>query len=344
MEEIIKQDLPKLIVILGPTASGKTDLSIALASKFNGEIICADSRQIYKKMTIGTDKVPGRWSGHPQTKEKVFIYKKIPHYLIDFVDPGEDFSLAQFKQATIGRINEIWQRGKLPLLVGGTGLYIHAVVDNLLIPSVPPNKRLRSSLEKKSNEELVTLLNKFDPLTAKTVDPNNKRRLIRALEVCIWTGRPFSEQQKKGDPLFDALQIGLQIPRPELHQRINNRVDRMMKAGLLKEARALVKQKYGWHLPSMSGTGYRQLGYFLRGEMPLEKAIEILKRDSRRYARRQTTWFRRDKRIKWVRDWVEAENLVKKFADGIKKPKKSASLILKSPASKARDEKCPTDA
>lgn len=317
MEALIQpnpeQNLPKLVVILGPTASGKTDLSIALAQKFNGEIICADSRQIYKKMSIGTDKVPGRWSRYPQIKERVFIYEKIPHYLIDFVDPGEEFTLAQFKKMATDQIHAITKRGRLPLLVGGTGLYIHALVDNLLIPTVPPNKKLRQSLEKKSNEKLLAMLTKFDPLTAKTVDPNNKRRIIRALEVCIWTGRPFSEQQKKGEPLFHTLQIGLQIPRPELHQRINYRVDKMMGAGLLNEVRTLVKQKYGWHLPSMSGTGYRQLGYFLRGEMPLNKAVDILKRDSRRYARRQTTWFRRDKRIKWIKNTETAEELIKQF-------------------------------
>lgn len=317
MEEIIKQNpeqnLPKLVVILGPTASGKTNLSIALAQKFNGEIISADSRQIYKKMDIGTAKVPGHWRHHPQTKERVFVYEKIPHYLIDFVDPGEEFTLAQFKKMATDQIYGIAKRGKLPLLVGGTGLYIHAVVDNLLIPTVPPNKKLRQSLEKKSNEKLLAILTKFDPLTAKTVDPNNKRRLIRALEVCIWTGRPFSEQQKKGEPLFNTLQIGFQKPRLELHQQINHRVDEMMKDGLLKEVRALVKQKYGWHLPSMSGIGYRQLGYFLRGEMSLDKALDILKRDSRRYARRQTTWFRRDKRIKWIKNREAAEELIKQF-------------------------------
>lgn len=317
MEEIIKQNpeqnLPKLVVILGPTASGKTNLSIDLAQKFNGEIISADSRQIYKKMDIGTAKVPGHWRRHPQTKERVFVYEKIPHYLIDFVDPGEEFTLAQFKKMATDQIYGIAKRGKLPLLVGGTGLYIHAVVDNLLIPTVPPNKKLRQSLEKKSNEKLLAMLTKFDSLTAKTVDPNNKRRLIRALEVCIWTGRPFSEQQKKGKPLFNTLQIGFQVSRPELHQRIDHRVDEMMKDGLLKEVRALVKQKYGWHLPSMSGIGYRQLGYFLRGEMPLNKALDILKRDSRRYARRQTTWFRRDQRIKWIKNKETAEEPIKQF-------------------------------
>ncbi len=306
-------NLPKLAVILGPTASGKTDLSVDLAREFNGEIICADSRQIYKKMNIGTAKVPGQWRRHPVNKEDVFIYRQIPHYLIDFVDPGHEFTLAQFQKMAVERINEISRRGCLPFLVGGTGLYIHAVVDNLLIPAVPPNQKLRRSLEAKTSRELVAWLEKLDPVTVQTVDPNNKRRLIRALEVCIWTGRPFSEQQKKGEPLFDALQIGLNIPRPELQARIALRADKMMADGLLNEVRALVKQRYGWHLPSMSGTGYRQFADFFANKMPLEKAIELLKRDTRRYARRQMTWFRRDPRIKWIENKEQAFKLVEEF-------------------------------
>lgn len=310
--------LPKLLVILGPTASGKSDFSVALAHKFGGEIISADSRQIYKKMDIGTAKVPGQWQTHPETKEKVYIYKGIVHYLVDLVDPGQEFTLAQFQKMALEKIYEISSRSHLPMLVGGTGLYIHAVIDNLIIPAVPPHKKLRQSLESKTNQQLVAWLAKLDPLTARTVDPNNKRRLIRALEVCIWTGQPFSEQQKKGEPLFDVLQIGLEVPRSELHQRIAYRADKMMGAGLLNEVRALVKQRYGWQLPSMSGTGYRQFADYFKGKMSLEKAIELLERDTRRYARRQMTWFRRDERIKWVKHEFEAEALVREFVLSIK--------------------------
>lgn len=308
--------LPKLLVIVGPTASGKSDFSVALAHKFGGEIVSADSRQIYKKMDIGTAKVPGQWQMHPESKEKVCLYQGIPHYLIDLVDPGQEFTLAQFQKMAMERIGEISSRRHLPMLVGGTGLYIHAVIDNLIIPAVPPNKKLRQSLESKTNQQLVAWLTKLDPLTARTVDPNNKRRLIRALEVCIWTGRPFSEQQKKGEPLFDVLQIGIEVSREELHQRIAYRADKMIDAGLLNEVRALVKQRYGWQLPSMSGTGYRQFADYFKGKMSLEKTIELLKRDTRRYARRQMTWFRRDERIKWVRHEFEAEELVREFVLG----------------------------
>lgn len=313
MSEQQAEKLPKLVVILGPTASGKTDFSIDLAKRFNGEIISADSRQIYKKMNIGTAKVRGAWQKSKETGENIFIYENIPHYLVDFIDPGDEFSLAQFKELAVARAREILQRGKLPMLAGGTGLYIRSVVDNLLIPAVPPNKKLRCSLEEKTNQELVKLLEKLDPVAARTVDAENKRRLIRALEVCIWTGKTFSGQQNKGEPLFDCLQIGLSVPRDELNNRIVERAEKMMERGLLAEVRALVKQRYGWHLPSMSGTGYKQFADYFAKKISLEGAVELLKRDTRRYARRQMTWFRRDKRIKWLNNVEEAVKLVEEF-------------------------------
>lgn len=313
MSEQQAEKLLKLVVILGPTASGKTDFSIDLAKKFSGEIISADSRQIYKKMNIGTAKVRGVWQKSKEINEKIFVYEDVPHFLVDFVDPGEDFSLAQFKDLAITRAREIASRGKLPLLVGGTGLYIQAVVDNLLIPAVPPNKKLRYSLEEKTNQELVGLLEQLDPVAARTVDAENKRRLIRALEVCIWTGKTFSGQQNKGEPLFDCLQIGLSVPRDELYSRVAERAEKMMKRGLLEEVRALVKQRYGWHLPSMSGTGYRQFADYFAKKISLEEASELIKRDTRRYARRQMTWFRRDKRIKWLSKVEDAAKLIKEF-------------------------------
>lgn len=313
MSEQQAEKLFKLIVILGPTASGKTDFSIDLAKKFNGEIISADSRQIYKKMSIGTAKVRGVWQKIKEIGDKVFIYENIPHYLVDFIDPGEDFSLAQFKELAVARAREISRRGKLPLLVGGTGLYIQSVVDNLLIPAVPPNKKLRCSLEEKTSQELMELLKQLDPVAAHTVDAENKRRLVRALEVCIWTGKTFSGQQNKGEPLFDCLQIGLSVPRGELYSRIAERAEKMMKRGLLEEVRALVKQRYGWHLPSMSGTGYKQFADYFAKKISLEEAVELLKRDTRRYARRQMTWFRRDKRIKWLSSVDEAVKLIEEF-------------------------------
>ncbi len=306
----IKQ-LPKLIVILGPTASGKTSWSLKLAHKINGEIIVADSRQIYKKMTIGTAKVLGEWKWNGL--KKVYYVKNIPHYLIDFLDPGKTFTVAEFRDSAIKYIKLIHRHKNIPIIVGGTGLFIHAVVDNLQIPRVPPNKKLRKSFEEKDNEELMNLLKQLDPKTALSVDPNNKRRIIRALEVCILSGEPFSEQQKKGEPLFNILQIGIKMDRDLLYKRIDRRVEGMVDEGLVEEIHNLLKQKYTWDLPSMSGIGYRQFKGYFENKYDLEEAKRQLKKDTRRYAKRQITWFKRDKRIKWCEDYTEAEKLVLNF-------------------------------
>ncbi|MBI5222024.1 MAG: tRNA (adenosine(37)-N6)-dimethylallyltransferase MiaA [Candidatus Magasanikbacteria bacterium] len=303
--------LTKVIIIVGPTAGGKTGWSLRLAKKFNGEIISADSRQIYKKMDIGTAKEPGEW--RREGLHKSFYIQEVPHHLIDFLDPGKSSTVAEFKEKARKCIEGILDRGHQPFVVGGTGLYVHALVDNLQIPVVPPNRKLRHSLEDKDNYELMKWLENLDPKTAASVDFNNKRRLIRALEVCILSGIPFSEQQKKGEPLYEFLQIGIEVPREELYARIDKRVDDMMKLGLLKEVEGLLKQRYDWKLPSLSGIGYSQFRGYFEKQYNLDQAIEFLKRDSRRYAKRQMTWFKRDPRIKWCKDYEEAEKMVGEF-------------------------------
>jgi len=307
--------LPKLIVILGPTASGKTGTSLKLAKKYNGEIISADSRQIYKKMDIATAKVKGEWQWgfNWNGPRKTYHVEDIPHHLIDIIDPGKQFTAADFRDKSIKYAKMAERSGRIPMVVGGTGLYISALVDNLSIPRVEANKKLRESLEEKTNDELISLLESLDPKILETIDKKNKRRLIRALEVCIFTGEPFSEQRKKGEQIFDVLQIGIEVDREELHNRISNRVDQMMKDGLLDEVSALLKQKYGWQLPSMSGIGYKQFKPYVNGECTLEKSIEDLKRDTRRFARRQLTWFKKDKRIKWCKNYEEVEGEVGEF-------------------------------
>ena len=310
MSEEIKP-LSKVIVLVGPTASGKSDWGLKLAKKYNGEIIMADSRQVYKKMDIGTAKERGEWKRIGL--HKVCLVNGVPHYLMDFLDPGKFFTMAEFKDEAITRINAIIGVSHLPIVSGGTGLYVHALVDNLSIPKIAPNKKLRASLEEKTNDELMQWLEKLDPVTAQTVDRFNKRRVVRALEVCILSGTPFSEQQKKGEPLFNFLQIGIEVPRDVLYQRISERVDMMMKLGLLKEVEELVKRKYPWSLPSMSGIGYRQFKDYFEKKITLDQAIENLKQDTRRYAKRQLTWFKRDERIKWVEKYEEAEKLVDGF-------------------------------
>lgn len=306
-------NLKPLIVILGPTASGKTGLALKLAKKFNGELVNADSRQIYKEMNIATNKL-GKEITIKKTIEDETIYfiDTIPLYLLDLVNPDQDFSLAQYKNAAISKIKKIQEDGRLPILVGGTGLYISAIVDNLDIPPAPPDKKLREELEKKSPQDLFMELQKIDPASAESIGPDNKRKIIRALEVCKTTGKPFSSQQKKGKPLFDILQIGIKTDREKLYGKIDERVEEMIKTGLVEETEKLL-QKYSFRLPSMSGIGYKEIGSFLQGNFSLPEAIQQIKFHTHQYARRQITWFKRDSSIKWIENYEEAEELVKEF-------------------------------
>ncbi|MBZ9572201.1 tRNA (adenosine(37)-N6)-dimethylallyltransferase MiaA [Patescibacteria group bacterium] len=318
------QNLPKLIVILGPTASGKTKLSIRLAKKLNGEIISADSRQIYKEMDIGTAK--------PSRKE----IKKIPHHLIDIVWPDQEFNVAIYKKMAIKAIKNIQKRKKLPLLVGGTGLYIQAIVDNIEFPEIPPQAKLRKKLEKKTKKELFKTYKKLDPEGAEIIDKENKRRLIRAIEVCEVTGKSFWKQRKKGKPFFDILKIGIKLPKTELKKRVEKRVEKMFKLGLEKEVKNLVK-KYGRGLPSLQAIGYQEWFSFAKAsedkkrrtffsltKNEKEEVKKLISCHTIQFAKRQMTWFKKhpapeqvrcgaSKRIHWVRNYRKAEKLIKKF-------------------------------
>ncbi|MBI2436957.1 MAG: tRNA (adenosine(37)-N6)-dimethylallyltransferase MiaA [Candidatus Magasanikbacteria bacterium] len=303
--------LPKVIILLGPTASGKTWLGLRLAKKFNGEIISADSRQIYKKMTIGTAKPVGEWKWNGL--RKTYFVDGIAHHLVDFVDPGKTFTVAEFRDKAIKYIKMIHSAGRVPIVVGGTGLYIQALVDNLQIPRVPASKKLRKSFEDKTLGELLAWLGNLDPDAVASVDVKNKRRIIRALEVCIMSGEKFSAQREKGHRLFDFLQVGIHIPREELYARIHHRIDEMIGRGLLDEVADLVRQKYSWELPSMSGIGYRQFRQVIETGIGLEQAIEQFKRDTRHYAKRQMTWFKRDNTIQWFVDEDDMMKVVEEF-------------------------------
>ena len=303
---------PKLIVILGPTASGKTGLAIKLARKFNGEIVNADSRQIYKEMDIGTGKVESQKSVK-SIKSKVRKVES-PIHLINIVNPDEKFSLAQYKKLALNKIREIQKRNKVPFLVGGTGLYISAVIDNLEIPKAPPDDKIRERLEKLDSKKLFEKLKKIDPKSAEIIGENNKRKLIRALEVYEITGKPFSAQQIKGEPLFNVLQIGVKTDREKLYKKIDQRVDEMIKMGLVEEAEKLA-EKYSFDLPAMSGIGYQEIGLHLENKISLNEAVQKIKFRTHQYARRQITWFRRDERIRWVENFEEAEILVLEFLE-----------------------------
>ncbi len=307
--------LPKIIVIVGPTASGKTGLGIALAKKFNGEVVSADSRQIYKKMDIGTALPKGEWKWRGLSR--VYMVEGIPHFMMAVTDPGKELTLADYKERATGYINDMLKRGKLPIVVGGTGLYVWAIVDNLSIPKIAPNKKLRKSLEAKPLSELRTLLEKLDPATFAHIDIKNPRRVLRALEVVILTGESFVAQQRKMPPLYQALQIGIRWEPDVLAQRIAERVTNQFAEGFVDETKALVKQKYGWHLPSMTSIGYRHLHAYLDGTCTIQEAEAAIEAETRQYAKRQMTWFKRDERIHWIHgDDVEAaQKIIAQFMD-----------------------------
>lgn len=292
----------KLLVITGPTGVGKTEFAIKLAKKVKGEIVSADSRQVYLGMDIGTAK---------PTKDQL---KKVKHHLIDIIKPDEPFSLSNYQALAYESIDEISSSGKKPILVGGTGLYIQAVVDGLKIPHVPPDPDLRETLEQLTWQDLVKRLEQIDPDSAKVIPPTNKRRLIRAIEVTELTGQPFSILGRQYHRRYDSLQIGLTAPREELYRRADSRVEQWLKEGWVDEVKNL-RSKYPENLPAMSSLGYRQMGMYLDGKISLEEAVKRIKFDIHGYIRRQMTWFRRDGRIYWYDttdpDWLPAvENQV----------------------------------
>ena len=282
-----------LIVVLGPTASGKTALGIALAQRFGGEIVSADSRQIYQHMDIGTAK--------PSPVDRAAV----PHHLLDLVTPDQTITLAEYQRAAYAAIDDIHGRGGLPLLVGGTGQYISAVIEGWGIPEVPPNSNLRAELEAFAEEHgaqaLHARLQQHDPEAASRIDYRNVRRVVRALEVFLETGVPISVLQRKQPPPYRLCQLGLTMPRDTLHGRINTRVKRMIDAGLLDEVRALLDAGYTWDLPSMSGLGYAQWQPYFAGEKSLDETIAAIQQATRAFARRQMTWFKgHDTGIVWL--------------------------------------------
>ncbi len=273
-----------LIVILGPTAVGKTDLAIRMAQALNGEIVSADSRQIYREMDIGTAK--------PTQEQR----EQAVHHLIDVVAPDEDLSLARYQRLAYDAIDAIHKKSQMPLLVGGTGQYITALLEGWSIPEVPPNPSLRAELEQfaaeHSVEALYNRLLDLDPAASNFIEPRNTRRIIRALEVCLATGRPFSERRGKHPTGFHVRVYGLTMERERLYQRADTRVLQMMADGFLDEVRALLDRGYSRALPSMSALGYSQLAAHLLDDLPLTQAVEATQIATHNFIRRQYTWFR----------------------------------------------------
>lgn len=295
--------LQPLLVVIGPTAAGKTDLAIEIAKRFDGEIISADSRQIYRGMDIGTAKA---------SPEQQAI---VPHHLIDIVDPDEPYTVVDFQEQAAALIQDIHGRGRLPLLVGGTGQYISATIEGWQFPGVPPNDTLRSELEVYAEEHgwegLLEKLRVVDPVSAKRIDGRNIRRVIRAIEVSVEADRPFSEFQRKNPPPYSIKTLGLTFEdRAILYERADRRIDMMLEVGLVNEVRSLVEAGYTWNLPAMSGLGYLQIGYYLRDEMSLDEAVQELKRATRTFIRRQYTWFRKhNPQTHWLESNADATRI-----------------------------------
>jgi tRNA dimethylallyltransferase len=293
MQESNLQSLTSnLLILVGPTAVGKTALSLHLADELDGEIVSADSRLFYRGMDVGTAK--------PTPEERA----RVPHHLIDIANPDETVGLAEFQEQAYAAIDDILARGKLPLLAGGTGQYVRAVVQGWRVPRVPPDANLRAELEAQAEREgceaLHARLTQLDPVAAERVDPRNVRRVIRALEVCLLTDRPISEQQGREPPPYRILQIGLTMAREALYAHADERIEAMMAAGLENEVCRLVEAGYGWELPAMSGLGYVQFKPYFEGEATLEEVIEEIKRATRRFIRHQYNWFRpTDSAIHW---------------------------------------------
>ena len=292
--------LKKLIVILGPTASGKSELTIKLAKKFNGETVSADSRQVYKGMDIGTGKI---------TKKEM---KSIPHYLLDVASPKRRFTVVQHRKLALKAINKIHKKGKIPILCGGTGFYIQAVVDGIVIPEVPPDWKLRKKLEKKSVEELYKISKKLDPNRAKTIEKKNKRRLIRALEIVIKTKKPVPGLKKNPLP-YPVLMLGIKKEKKELKKLIKKRFLKWLKIGLIAEVKKLRKSGLSWKKIEDFGIHYRVIAQYLQKKLNYQEMIENSIIELQNYAKRQMTWFKKDRRINWIKNYKEAEKLVKRF-------------------------------
>lgn len=278
---------PTVIVILGPTASGKTGLSIELAKKINGEVISADSRQVYRGLNLGTGKA---------TKKEM---SNVPHYLLDVANPKTKFSVACYQKLAGQKIKEILARDRTPIIVGGTGFYIQAIVDNLILPAVAPNKELREKLEGKTATELFEILKKLDPARAKNIDRHNPARLVRAIEIAKALGQ-VPKLKKNGKSPYNFIQIGLKVEPEKLAEKISRRLLSRLKQGLIAEVKNLHQQGLSWRRMEELGLEYRHLARFLQGKITKDQALRELEREINHYAKRQMTWFKKDKRIIWL--------------------------------------------
>lgn len=282
--------MENLLILTGPTGIGKTKLSLNIAENFNGEIISSDSMQIYKKMDIGTDKIN-------------LENTNIKHYMVDIVEPDEDFTVSDFKNQAKNIISEINYKNKLPIVVGGTGLYVNSLVYNLTFSNVEPNQEYRDYLENIISDKglyyLYEQLQELDKIASEKIDKNNKQRIIRALEIIKFSDKKETKNFREENTDYNLKMIGLNMDRALLYERINNRVDEMFQLGLVDEVKDLLDNGYSENLVSMKAIGYKEIISYLNNEITLEESKDLIKKNSRHYAKRQLTWFRRDNRIKW---------------------------------------------
>ena len=281
-----------LILLVGPTAVGKTGVAVELAPRLNAEIISADSRQVYRYMDIGTAK--------PTAEQRA----RVPHHLLDVVNPDQTLTLAEYQELAYDTLRHIAAVGRVPMLVGGTGLYVRAVAEGWTIPRVAPNPVLREVLQARAEREgpqaLYDELRAVDPVAAERIDPRNVRRVVRALEVYYGSGQAFSAQQRRKAPPYEALWIALTMPRPVLYERADRRIEEMVAAGWADEVRDLLARGYTVDLPAFSALGYREMAAYVQGHMALEDALALIKRNTRNFIRHQYAWFRpQDPRLHW---------------------------------------------
>ena len=314
----------KVIVILGPTSAGKSAVAIWVAKKFNGEILSADSRQIYRGMDVGTGKVEKssvighRSSAQPlNQKFAPFWSECVAHYGIDIVSPKTDYSVMKFKKYSDKVISDILQRGKVPIICGGTGFWIKAIVDNVSYPEVKPDPVLRNKLRNKPTEELFEMLKKLDPMRAENIDAKNPFRLIRAIEICQTLGTvptPMRNNETNANlRKYDFLQIGVCVPKEKLHEKIRKRLDDRWRAGMVEEVQTLHQQGLSWKKIQSFGLGYFWIPQYLHEKITLEELYERVYLAEKDYAKRQMTWFQRDKRIMWIDKYSDMEKVTKTF-------------------------------
>lgn len=292
----------KIIVIVGPTASGKSELSVRLAKKFSGEIISVDSRQIYRGLNIGSGKVEGQWQ--TQAGHKVFIYKGIPHYLIDEASPRTQYSVEKFQNKARTIIQKLLAKGKVPILCGGTMHWIDAIIFEQTIPQVKPNTRIRRQLSKLGTEQMFTMLKKLDPTRAKNIDSQNPHRLIRALEIVMTTGKPVPPTQSA--PIYQAIWLGLKPEQEVLEKKIHKRLKQRLDSGLIEEVQELRKSGLSWKKLEGFGLEYRYCALYLQEKITKQQLEEQLFIAIRQYAKRQMTWWKKNKSIRWFADASEA--------------------------------------